>query len=66
MEEGNIGKRIKLGSMVDESRPVPSGTMGTITHEGGGVLNVNWDNGRQLGVIVGEDKYEILETEESK
>ena len=55
-----IGKRIKLISMNDEKHPVESGTMGTIYHYGFGVINVNWDNGRSLGVVEGLDEYEIL------
>jgi len=46
--------------MVNENNPVESGTLGTIRHVGGGVINVNWDNGRSLGLIEGEDTYEIL------
>jgi hypothetical protein len=55
-----IGKRIKLISMVNEQHPVESGTEGTITSVGFDVISVQWDNGRRLGVIVGEDIYEIL------
>jgi hypothetical protein len=25
------------------------------------VMNVTWDNGRRLGVVIGVDKYEILD-----
>ena len=56
-----IGKRIKLISMVNEQHPVESGTEGTITSVGFDVIRVQWDNGRRLGVIVGEDIYQILE-----
>jgi hypothetical protein len=35
--------------------------MGTISHIGGDVMNVTWDNGRNLGVVIGVDKYEILD-----
>jgi hypothetical protein len=55
-----IGKRIKLISMVNEPHPVESGTEGTIISVGFDVISVQWDNGRRLGVIVGEDIYEIL------
>jgi hypothetical protein len=56
-----IGKRIKLISMVNEQHPVESGTEGTITSVGFDVISVQWDNGRRLGVIIGEDTYQILE-----
>jgi len=53
-------KRIQLIEMVDDPNPVESGTLGTIYHVGGGVINVQWDNGRNLGVVQGKDKYKIL------
>lgn len=59
-EQELIGKRIKVFSMVDDPDPVPSGTEGTIYHVGGGVINVEWDNGRNLGVVIGVDTYTIL------
>jgi len=55
-----IGKRVELISMNDDPNPIESGTQGTIYHVGGGVINVKWDNGRSLGLIVGEDEYKIL------
>lgn len=56
-----VGKRIKLIRMTDPY-PVEPGTMGTITSiDGIGQIQVNWDNGRTLAVIPGEDEYEILE-----
>ena len=55
-----IGKRIKLVSMNDPY-PIESGSVGTIRHIGGNVINVTWDNGRSLGVVIGVDEYEILE-----
>lgn len=64
MEKGGetslIGKRIRLIEMENDPRPVEPGTMGTIKHVGGGVYNVDWDNGRSLGVVEGEDKFEII------
>jgi hypothetical protein len=55
-----IGKRIKLISMVNEPNPIESGMEGTIKSIGFDVMTVDWDNGRRLGVIIGEDIYEIL------
>jgi hypothetical protein len=62
MDKNLIGRRITLIEMVDEVHPIESGTKGIITHVGGGVINVRWDNGRNLGVIVGEDRYTISES----
>lgn len=56
-----IGKRIMLVEMVDDPQPLPSGSMGTITHVGGGVINVDWDCGRSLGVVIGVDRYEVFD-----
>jgi hypothetical protein len=56
-----IGKRIKLIEMVEDPHPIESGSMGTITNVGGGVISVKWDNGRYLGVVEGVDIYEILD-----
>jgi hypothetical protein len=55
------GMRIKLISMVDDPNPIPAGMEGTIILiDDMGVIHVNWDNGRRLGVIYGVDEY-ILE-----
>jgi hypothetical protein len=56
-----IGKRIKLIEMIDEPYPIESGTLGTIYHIGGGILNVKWDNGRTLGVVIDLDNFEIID-----
>lgn len=55
-----IGKTVKLIQMYDDPDPIPPGTLGTVYHVGGGMLNVNWENGRRLGVIVDVDEFEIL------
>ena len=54
------GRRIRLIEMKDDPNPVESGALGTICNIGGGVINVDWDNGRGLGLVEGEDKYELL------
>jgi len=59
-EKSLVGKRIRLIKMENDPRPVEPGTMGTIKHVGGGVYNVDWDNGRTLGVVKGEDQFEIM------
>jgi hypothetical protein len=61
MDDKLVGKRIILIEMKDEPFPIESGTMGTIRHIGGDVINVDWDNGRYLGVVIGIDKYRIIE-----
>jgi hypothetical protein len=56
-----VGRRIKLVEMVDDPHPVEPGTEGTIYHVGGDVINVKWDNGRSLGVVMGHDLFDILD-----
>lgn len=55
-----IGKRIRLIEMKDDPQPIESGTYGTIFNYGAGVINVEWDNGRTLGVIIDLDEFEII------
>lgn len=55
-----IGKRIKLIGMKDDPHPVEPGTLGTIVNVGMDVIQVKWDNGRTLGVVMKVDDYEIL------
>lgn len=54
------GTRVKLQYMNDTQAP-PIGTLGTVEHvDDAGTIHVNWDNGSGLGVILGEDKVEIV------
>lgn len=55
------GMRVRLVSMVDDPNPITAGTEGTIRLvDDAGIIHVNWDNGRTLGLIPGVDDY-ILE-----
>lgn len=56
-----IGKRVRLHSMVDDPNPIPEGTEGIVVHVGGGVINVDWDNGRSLGLVEGVDDFIVLD-----
>ncbi len=56
-----VGKRITLGHMEDPD-PVPDGATGTVTGvDDWGHIQVQWDNGRTLSVIPGEDSFQIQE-----
>ena len=55
-----VGKRVKLLFMND-IQAVPSGTLGTVDYvDDIGTIHVNWDNGSTLGLVYGEDKFEII------
>ncbi len=56
-----VGSRIVLDHMEDVD-PIPDGATGTIVHvDDWGHYHVQWDNGRSLSVIPGEDRFEISE-----
>ena len=55
-----MGKRVKLiEPMNNDPLPIEVGSEGVVYNVGYDVVNVRWDNGRNLGVIIGEDKYTI-------
>ena len=55
------GTRVKLIRMFDDPRPVASGTLGTVRYvDDAGTIHVNWDNGRTLGVVYGEDQITVV------
>lgn len=52
------GTRIMLDSMGDDPRPIPPGTKGTVrVVDDAGTVHCNFDNGRSLGLIPGEDSF---------
>ena len=55
------GTRIVLNSMGNDPRPVESGTRGTVAVvDDIGTVHCNFDNGRRLGLIEGEDDFKPL------
>ena len=59
------GTRIELINMDDPYAPVPSGTRGTVKFvDSMGTIFPQWDNGRTLGLVPGEDSFRKLTQEE--
>ena len=56
------GTRIELISMDDPYAPLEPGTKGTVNHvDDMGTIHMQWDNGRTLGLIPGEDSFRVIE-----
>ena len=59
------GTRIVLNSMGNDPRPVESGMRGTVAVvDDIGTVHCNFDNGRKLGLIEGEDEFRVLTEQE--
>ena len=59
------GTRILLLHMGDDPRPVEDNTRGTVEFvDDIGTIRCSFDNGRQLGIIPGEDSFRKLTQEE--
>lgn len=55
------GTRIVLDYMGDDPRSIEPGTRGTVRHvDDIGTVHVDFDNGRRLGLVPGEDSFHKL------
>ena len=55
------GTRVRLTEMRDPYAPVPSGIEGTVDFvDDAGQLQMQWDNGRTLALIPGEDRFSVI------
>jgi hypothetical protein len=53
-----VGSRIVLDFMGDDPRPIAPGTKGTVrVVDDAGTVHCDFDNGRRLGLIPGEDVF---------
>ena len=59
-EQYSAGTRVRLHYM-DDARAVEPGEEGTVRLvDDMGTIHVDWDNGRRLGLIFGQDKFEVI------
>ena len=55
------GTRLQLDFMGDDPRPIPPGTKGTVrVVDDMGTVHCQFDNGRCLGLIPGEDAFHVI------
>ena len=60
-EQYPAGTRIELDFMGDDPHPVAPGTRGTVrVVDDMGTVHCNFDNGRRIGLIPGEDAFHII------
>jgi len=56
-----IGTRIQLDSMGDDPHPIEPGSVGTVRLvDDMGTIHCNFDIGRRMGIIPGEDRFHIV------
>lgn len=55
------GTRVELISMGEDPAPIQPGTRGRVHNvDDIGTIHIDWDNGRQIGIVYGVDKIRRL------
>ena len=61
------GTRIRLDSMMNDPQPIPTGMTGTVQGiDDAGQLLMEWDNGRGLSLVPGEDDFTVVKPQKLK
>lgn len=61
MSLGHDGQRVRLIRCTDQHTDIEPGAEGRIAHvDSLGTRHVDWDDGRRLGLIPGEDSWEVI------
>ena len=70
MTKPQPGDRIRLLAMTDDPDPIPLGTIGTVISVrqlgSWSQVDVKWDNGRTLMLVVPPDQFEVISGEAKK
>ena len=57
------GTRVRLDSMMNDPQPIPKGMTGTVQGiDDAGQLLMEWDNGRGLSLVPGEDDFTVVKS----
>ena len=60
-EQYPVGTRVEVDFMGDDPHPIAPGTRGTVRIvDDMGTVHCNFDNGRRMGLIPGEDSFHIV------
>lgn len=61
MSSAAEGDRLRLISTSDDWTDLEPGDLGTVVYvDALGTIHVDWDSGSQLGLVPGEDEFEVL------